>query len=176
MHEKWPMIGIFGHQNLGHGRLGRQAALVKARRRPGLHDTVLALDRIRLRQANRLVADEDAILSVDDVQSVVASDVLASRVFETSPPAVVKQLMNKRKRWLFWDRPLRSHRRERRHHTEHRAFRRNHPNRWIIHVINLSAAPSSAGESHWFGRCEPLTESGLRAVAENPASISSSTT
>jgi hypothetical protein len=148
----------------------------KARRRHGLHDTVLALDRIRLRQANRLVADEDAILSVDDVQSVVASDVLASRVFETSPPAVVKQLMNKRKRWLFWDRPLRSHRRERRHHTEHRAFRRNHPNRWIIHVINLSAAPSSAGESHWFGRCEPLTESGLRAVAENPASISSSTT
>ncbi|WP_439923523.1 CbbX protein [Nitrobacter sp. JJSN] len=57
-----------------------------------------ALDRIRLRQANRLVADEDAILSVDDVQSVVASDVLASRVFETSPPAVVKQLMDKRKR------------------------------------------------------------------------------
>ncbi|WP_425905546.1 CbbX protein [Nitrobacter sp. TKz-YC02] len=49
-----------------------------------------ALDRIRLRQANRLVADEDAILSVDDVQSVVASDVLASRVFETSQPAVVE--------------------------------------------------------------------------------------
>jgi probable Rubsico expression protein CbbX len=57
-----------------------------------------ALDRIRLRQANRLVADEDAILSVDDVQSVVASDVLASRVFETSQPAVVEQLMDKRKR------------------------------------------------------------------------------
>jgi hypothetical protein len=51
-----------------------------------------------LRQANRLVADEDAILSVDDVQSVVASDVLASRVFETSQPAVVEQLMDKRKR------------------------------------------------------------------------------
>lgn len=57
-----------------------------------------ALDRIRLRQANRLVADEDAILSVDDVQSVVASDVLASRVFETSQPAVVEQLVDKRKR------------------------------------------------------------------------------
>ncbi|WP_439922754.1 CbbX protein [Nitrobacter sp. JJSN] len=57
-----------------------------------------ALDRIRLRQANRLVADEDAILSVDDVQSVVASDVLASRVFETSQPAVVEQLTDKRKR------------------------------------------------------------------------------
>ncbi|MEH6952800.1 CbbX protein (plasmid) [Nitrobacter sp. NHB1] len=57
-----------------------------------------ALDRIRLRQANRLVADEDAILSVDDVQSVVASDVLASRVFETSQPAIVEQLTDKRKR------------------------------------------------------------------------------
>jgi probable Rubsico expression protein CbbX len=56
-----------------------------------------ALDRIRLRQANRLVADENAILSVDDVQSMVASDVLASRVFETSQPAVVEQLKDKRK-------------------------------------------------------------------------------
>jgi probable Rubsico expression protein CbbX len=50
-----------------------------------------ALDRIRLRQANRLVADQNAILTVDDVQSVVASDVLASRVFETSRPAIVEQ-------------------------------------------------------------------------------------
>ncbi|WP_438278334.1 CbbX protein [Nitrobacter sp.] len=49
-----------------------------------------ALDRIRLRQANRLVADQNAILSVDDVQSVVASDVLASRVFHTSQPAIVE--------------------------------------------------------------------------------------
>lgn len=57
-----------------------------------------ALDRIRLRQANRLVANEDAILSVDDVQSVVASDVLASRVFETSQSAVVEQLTDKRRR------------------------------------------------------------------------------
>lgn len=57
-----------------------------------------ALDRIRLRQANRLVADEGAILSVDDVQSVVASDVLASRVFEMSQPAVVEQLTDKRRR------------------------------------------------------------------------------
>jgi hypothetical protein len=43
-----------------------------------------------LRQANRLVADQNAILSVDDVQSVVASDVLASRVFHTSQPAIVE--------------------------------------------------------------------------------------
>jgi probable Rubsico expression protein CbbX len=57
-----------------------------------------ALDRIRLRQANRLVADQDAILSVEDVKSMTASDVLASRVFETSQPAVVEQLMDKRKR------------------------------------------------------------------------------
>jgi hypothetical protein len=34
-----------------------------------------------LRQANRLVANEDAILTAKDVKLVVASDVLASRVF-----------------------------------------------------------------------------------------------
>ena len=36
------MVGIFGHQNLGDGRLGRQAALDQPRRRRRLHDTVLA--------------------------------------------------------------------------------------------------------------------------------------
>ena len=36
------MVGIFGHQNLGDGGLGRQAALDQPRRRRGLHDTVLA--------------------------------------------------------------------------------------------------------------------------------------
>jgi hypothetical protein len=57
------------------------------------------------------------------------------------------------------------------------AFRRNHPNRWIMLVINLaSAAPSSAGELHWFGPCEPLTAWGRRAAAANPVSTSSSTT
>jgi probable Rubsico expression protein CbbX len=40
-----------------------------------------ALDRLRLRQANRLVADLDHILTVDDIRSIEASDVLASRVF-----------------------------------------------------------------------------------------------
>ena len=40
-----------------------------------------ALDRIRLRQANRLVADLDRILTADDIMSLEASDVLASRVF-----------------------------------------------------------------------------------------------
>jgi len=44
-----------------------------------------ALDRIRLRQANRLVADLDRIVTVDDIQSIEASDVLASRVFSKSP-------------------------------------------------------------------------------------------
>jgi probable Rubsico expression protein CbbX len=45
-----------------------------------------ALDRMRLRQANRLVADLDRVLAADDVMSLEASDVLASRVFskETS--------------------------------------------------------------------------------------------
>jgi probable Rubsico expression protein CbbX len=46
-----------------------------------------ALDRMRLRQANRLVADLDRILSVDDIKSIEAADVLASRVFSKSEPA-----------------------------------------------------------------------------------------
>lgn len=40
-----------------------------------------ALDRMRLRQANRLVADLSRVLSVDDIMSLELSDVLASRVF-----------------------------------------------------------------------------------------------
>ncbi len=56
-----------------------------------------ALDRIRLRQANRLVANEDAILTVDDVKSVVASDVLASRVFAEPAADNVERLKEKRK-------------------------------------------------------------------------------
>ena len=40
-----------------------------------------ALDRMRLRQANRLVADLDRVLTADDIMSLEASDVLASRVF-----------------------------------------------------------------------------------------------
>ena len=40
-----------------------------------------ALDRIRLRQANRLVARLDRVLTSDEVMSIEAVDVLASRVF-----------------------------------------------------------------------------------------------
>jgi hypothetical protein len=40
-----------------------------------------ALNRMRLRQANRLVADLDRVLTADDVMSLEAPDVLASRVF-----------------------------------------------------------------------------------------------
>ncbi len=40
-----------------------------------------AIDRIRLRQANRLVSTLDRILTSDDVMSIEAGDVLASRVF-----------------------------------------------------------------------------------------------
>jgi broad-specificity NMP kinase len=40
-----------------------------------------ALDRMRLRQANRLVADLDRVLTADQIMSLEASDVLASRVF-----------------------------------------------------------------------------------------------
>ncbi len=40
-----------------------------------------ALDRMRLRQANRLVSDLDRLLTAEDIMSIEASDVLASRVF-----------------------------------------------------------------------------------------------
>jgi probable Rubsico expression protein CbbX len=40
-----------------------------------------ALDRIRLRQANRIVSNLDHILTSDELTSIAASDVLASRVF-----------------------------------------------------------------------------------------------
>jgi len=39
------------------------------------------LDRIRLRQANRLVSDLDRVLASDDLMTIEAADVLASRVF-----------------------------------------------------------------------------------------------
>ncbi len=40
-----------------------------------------ALDRIRLRQANRIVSRLDRVLNSDDLMAIEASDVLASRVF-----------------------------------------------------------------------------------------------
>jgi probable Rubsico expression protein CbbX len=40
-----------------------------------------AIDRMRLRQANRLVADLDSALTADDIMSLETADVLASRVF-----------------------------------------------------------------------------------------------
>jgi hypothetical protein len=40
-----------------------------------------ALDRIRLRQASRLVSRLDRVLTSDEVMSIDAADVLASRVF-----------------------------------------------------------------------------------------------
>jgi probable Rubsico expression protein CbbX len=46
-----------------------------------------ALDRMRLRQANRLVADLDRVLTADQIMSLEASDVLASRVFTNGPSA-----------------------------------------------------------------------------------------
>jgi probable Rubsico expression protein CbbX len=45
-----------------------------------------ALDRMRLRQANRLVGDLDSTLTVDDIMSLEAADVLASRVFSKGSP------------------------------------------------------------------------------------------
>jgi hypothetical protein len=41
-----------------------------------------ALDRARLRQANRLVKDLDRLLSPRDIMTLEAADILASRVFQ----------------------------------------------------------------------------------------------
>src|SRR3954452_25198946 len=54
-----------------------------------------ALDRMRLRQANRLVADLDRVLTADDIKSIEAADVLASRVFSKSEQATVERLKRK---------------------------------------------------------------------------------
>ena len=43
-----------------------------------------ALDRARLRQASRLFADRDRALTADDLTTLAASDILASRVFAAS--------------------------------------------------------------------------------------------
>jgi len=45
------------------------------------------LDRLRLRQASRLISDLDRVITIDDVKLIEASDVLASRVFSLSPCA-----------------------------------------------------------------------------------------
>lgn len=44
-----------------------------------------ALDRIRLRQANRLVSDLDKVVTSQDLMSIEPQDVLASRVFSAAP-------------------------------------------------------------------------------------------
>jgi probable Rubsico expression protein CbbX len=44
-----------------------------------------ALDRARLRQASRLFADRDRQLSAEDLSTLTAADLLASRVFSNSP-------------------------------------------------------------------------------------------
>ncbi|MDE2603383.1 MAG: CbbX protein, partial [Bradyrhizobium sp.] len=53
-----------------------------------------ALDRMRLRQANRLFHDLDRVLGVDDVMSLDESDVLASRIFAPSGDGVKKPAGN----------------------------------------------------------------------------------
>jgi probable Rubsico expression protein CbbX len=46
-----------------------------------------ALDRVRLRQANRIVSSLDRVLTSDDVMTIEAEDVLASRVFAATAGA-----------------------------------------------------------------------------------------
>ena len=45
-----------------------------------------ALDRMRLRQASRLFADRDRVLSAEDLSTILPADILASRVFAAPTP------------------------------------------------------------------------------------------
>lgn len=56
-----------------------------------------ALDRIRLRQANRLVSNLDRAVTADDIQSIEAADVLASRLFSKPQQVPVERLKIERK-------------------------------------------------------------------------------
>lgn len=56
-----------------------------------------ALDRMRLCQANRLVADLDCIFTAGDINSIEAPAVLARRVFSKSQPGSVERLNIERK-------------------------------------------------------------------------------
>ena len=46
-----------------------------------------ALDRARLRQASRLFAERDRVLTADDLSTLAESDIRASRVFHLPPQA-----------------------------------------------------------------------------------------
>jgi probable Rubsico expression protein CbbX len=56
-----------------------------------------ALDRMRLRQANRLVSNLDRPLTVDELKSIEASDVLASRVFTKASSSLAECVDGSRK-------------------------------------------------------------------------------
>ena len=44
-----------------------------------------ALERARLRQASRLFADRERVLTRDDLTAITAADIRASRVFDAAP-------------------------------------------------------------------------------------------
>ena len=46
-----------------------------------------ALDRARLRQASRLFADRNRVLTADDLTTITGADLLASRIFQLNAPA-----------------------------------------------------------------------------------------
>ena len=47
-----------------------------------------ALDRARLRQASRLFADRNRLLTADDLTTITGADLLASRIFQPNAPAL----------------------------------------------------------------------------------------
>ena len=68
--------------DLGFERLVKVTRVVEAGAVVGDGEFLNALDRARLRQANRLVKDLDRLLAPNDIMTLEAVDILASRVFE----------------------------------------------------------------------------------------------
>lgn len=84
---------MLGEQNYGLDAAARDAFVryIALRRARPLFSNARsirnALDRIRLRQANRLVGDLDNLLTRDNVTTIVAADVLGSRLFAPPEPS-----------------------------------------------------------------------------------------
>jgi hypothetical protein len=84
---------MLGEQNYGLDATAREALIryIALRKAQPLFSNARsirnALDRIRLRQANRLVGNLDRHLTREDVTRIEAPDVLGSRVFAASEKA-----------------------------------------------------------------------------------------
>ena len=79
------MLDALNFRFSADGARGVRRAISRARMRQPLFSNARsirnALDRARLRQANRLMGDLDRELSAEDLMTIEAADIIASRVF-----------------------------------------------------------------------------------------------